>query len=261
MYVPAAEVAQAAGGPPTYAGQPVTRRAGKMGKSLKNSVSPDEMYARYGADTLRLYEMAMGPLNTDRPWRTNDIVGVHRFLQRLWRAIIDQTTGTIRVSDQPLDHESLHHLHRTILIVRKDFEGLRFNTAIARLMELTSHATKLAADNAGLPRAMAEPLVLMVAPLAPHVAEELWTRLGHPESLTYATFPEADGRLATGEVITLPVQINGKTRFTINVSADASDEEIERILRSRQDYAQYTEGLTIQRLIIIPGKIANVVAR
>jgi leucyl-tRNA synthetase len=261
MYVPAAEVVEAAGSTPTYAGQPVTRRAGKMGKSLKNSVSPDEMYARYGADTLRLYEMAMGPLDTDRPWRTNDIVGVHRFLQRLWRAIIDETTGKIRVSNQPLDHESLHHLHRTILIVRKDFEGLRFNTAIARLMELTSHAIKLAADNAGLPRAMAEPLVLMVAPLAPHVAEELWTRLGHAESLTYATFPEADGRLAAGEAITLPVQINGKTRFTINVSTDASKEEIERILRSRQDFAKYTEGLAVQRLIIVPGKIANVVAR
>jgi leucyl-tRNA synthetase len=261
MYVPAAEVAEAAGGTLTHAGQPVTRRAGKMGKSLKNSVSPDEMYARYGADTLRLYEMAMGPLDTDRPWRTNDIVGVHRFLQRLWRAIIDETAGKTRVSDQPLDHESLHHLHRTILIVRKDFEGLRFNTAVARLMELTSHAAKLAADNAGLPRAMAEPLVLMVAPLAPHVAEELWTRLGHAESLTYATFPEADSRLAAGEVITLPVQINGKTRFTISVSADASAEEIERILRSRQDYAQYTEGLAVQRLIIVPGKIASVVAR
>ena len=261
MYVPAAEVVDAAGGTLTYAGQPVTRRAGKMGKSLKNSVSPDEMYARYGADTLRLYEMAMGPLDTDRPWRTNDIVGVHRFLQRLWRAIIDETTGKIRVSDQPLDHESLQRLHRTIMIVRKDFEGLRFNTAIARLMELTSHAVKLAADNAGLPRAMAEPLVLMVAPLAPHVAEELWTRLGHGESLTYAAFPEADDKLAAGEVITLPVQINGKTRFTINVSADASEEEIERLLRSRQDFAQYTEGLAVKRLIIVPGKIANVVAR
>ena len=222
-----------------------------MGKSLKNSVSPDEMYARYGADTLRLYEMAMGPLDTDRPWRTNDIVGVHRFLQRLWRAIIDESTGKIRVSDQPLDHESLQRLHRTIMIVRKDFEGLRFNTAIARLMELTSHAVKLAADNAGLPRAMAEPLVLMVAPLAPHVAEELWTRLGHGESLTYAAFPEADERLAAGEVITLPVQINGKTRFTINVGADASEEEIERLLRSRQDFAQYTEGLAVKRLIIV----------
>jgi leucyl-tRNA synthetase len=261
MYVPAAEVVEAAGGALTYAGQPVTRRAGKMGKSLKNSVSPDEMCARYGADTLRLYEMAMGPLDTDRPWRTSDIAGVHRFLQRLWRAIIDETTGKIRVSDKPLDQDSLQRLHRTIMIVRKDFEGLRFNTAIARLMELTSHAVKLAADSAGLPRAMAEPLVLMVAPLAPHVAEELWTLLGHRESLTYTAFPEADKRLAAEEIITLPVQINGKTRFTITVSADATEEEIERVLHSRQDFAQYTEGLAVKRLIIVPGKIANVVAR
>jgi len=261
MYVPAAEVVEAAGGTLTYAGQPVTRRAGKMGKSLKNSVSPDEMCARYGADTLRLYEMAMGPLDTDRPWRTNDIVGVHRFLQRLWRAIIDETTGKIRVSDKPLDLDSLQRLHRTIMIVRRDFEGLRFNTAIARLMELTSHAVKLAADSAGLPRAMAEPLVLMVAPLAPHVAEELWTLLGHRESLTYTAFPEADKRLAAEEIITLPVQINGKTRFTINVSSDASEEEIEQVLQSRQDFAQYTKGLAVKRLIIVPGKIANVVAR
>jgi leucyl-tRNA synthetase len=108
---------------------------------------------------------------------------------------------------------------------------------------------------------MAEPLVLMVAPLAPHVAEELWARLGHRESLTYAAFPEADDKLAAGQAITLPVQINGKTRFTINVSADASEDEIERLLRSRQDFAQYTEGLAIKRLIIVPGKIANVVAR
>jgi len=261
LYVPAAEVTEAADGALSYAGQPVTRRAGKMGKSLKNSVSPDEIYARYGADTLRLYEMAMGPLDTDRPWHTNDIVGVHRFLQRLWRAMVDETTGATRVSDQPLDRDSLQRLHRAIVTVRKDFEGLRFNTAIARLTELTSHAAKLGAEAGGLPRAMAEPLVLMVAPLAPHVAEELWARLGHGESLTYAPFPEADERLAAGEVATLPVQVNGKTRFTIDVSADAGQEEIDRILRNSNDFTRYTEGLTVTRLIIVPGKIVNVVAR
>ena len=267
-YVPAAEVVTAPDGTLSYAGQPVTRRAGKMGKSLKNSVSPDEMYARYGADTLRLYEMAMGPLDTDRPWHTGDIVGVHRFLQRLWRAIIDESTGKAAVSERPLDQDSLHRLHHTIMIVRKDFDGLRFNTAIARLMELTSHAVKLAADSAGLPaadgtglpRAIAEPLVLMVAPLAPHVAEELWTRLGHDESLTYAAFPQADPGLAAAAVATLPVQVNGRTRFTIEVSADAGGAEIERLLRASQHFARYTEGLTVRRLIIVPGKIANVVA-
>ena len=260
MYVPAAEVVQAADGSLSHAGQPVTRRAGKMGKSLKNSVSPDEMCARYGADALRLYEMAMGPLDTGRPWRTSDIAGVYRFLQRLWRCMIDEATGRVRVADRPLDDQSLQHLHRTIMIVRKDFGELRFNTAIARLMELTNNAAKLAAGE-GLPRAMAEPLVLMVAPLAPHIAEELWNRLGHSESLTHMDFPEADPALAAEHTLTLPVQVNGKTRFTIDVDADAGQQEIERQLRAHPAFAQHTVSLTIQRVVIVPGKIANVVAR
>ncbi|HEX9040484.1 MAG TPA: leucine--tRNA ligase [Trebonia sp.] len=260
MYVPAAEVVQGADGSLSHAGEPVTRRAGKMGKSLKNSVSPDEMYARYGADALRLYEMAMGPLDTGRPWRTSDIAGVYRFLQRLWRAVIDEATGQARVTDRPLDDQSLRRLHRTIMIVRKDFDELRFNTAIARLMELTGHAARLAAGD-GLPRAMAEPLVLMVAPLAPHVAEELWNRLGHTGSLAHTDFPEADAELAAEGTLTLPVQVNGKTRFTIDVSADAGQHEIERQLRTHPAFARHTESLTIQRLVIVPGKIANIVGR
>ena len=258
MYVPAAEVVEAADGSLSHAGQPVTRRAGKMGKSLKNSVSPDEIYARYGADTLRLYEMAMGPLDTGRPWRTSDIAGVYRFLQRLWRSVIDEATGQARVNDQPLDEQSLRRLHRTITIVAKDLEELRFNTAIARLIELAGHAAKLAAGR-GLPRAMAEPLVLMVAPLAPHIAEELWSRLGHRDSLAYADFPDADAELAAEPTLTIPVQVNGKTRFTIEVSADAGQQEIERQLRAHPAFAQHTGSLTIQRLVIVPGKIANIV--
>jgi leucyl-tRNA synthetase len=261
MYVPAAEVVEAEDGTLTYRDGPVSRRAGKMGKSRKNSVSPDDLYQRYGADTLRLYEMAMGPLDTDRPWRTGDVVGVHRFLQRLWRSLIDEATGQTRVGDGRPDGDTLQRLHRTIMIVRKDFEGLRFNTAIARLMELTTHASKVAAKDGALPRALAEPLVLMVAPLAPHVAEELWTRLGHEESLTYAPFPVADAALAAEHTIDLPVQINGKTRFTIEVPADAGKEEVQRRLTAHADYARYTEGATVQRLIIVPGRIANIVAR
>jgi leucyl-tRNA synthetase len=261
IYVPAAEVVEAEDGTLTYQDKPVSRRAGKMGKSLKNSVSPDDIYQRYGADTLRLYEMAMGPLDTDRPWRTNDIVGVHRFLQRLWRSLIDEDTGEIRVGDRQPDDDTLQRLHRTIMIVRKDFEGLRFNTAIARLMELTTHASKVAAKDEAVPRALAEPLVLMVAPLAPHVAEELWARLGHEESLTYAPFPVADEALAAEQTVNLPVQINGRTRFTIDVPADAGKEEIERLLTAHADFAQYTEGVTVQRLVIVPGRIANIVTR
>ncbi len=140
--MPAAEVTQHADGW-AYHGQPVTRRAGKMGKSLKNGVSPDDIYASYGADTLRLYEMAMGPLDADRPWHTDDIIGMHRFLQRLWRLIVDESTGETRPSpdaQEPLDAATTRLLHQTIIAVRDDFAALRFNTAIARIIELTAHA-------------------------------------------------------------------------------------------------------------------------
>ena len=192
IYVPAADVAVAADGSPSYRGRPVTRRSGKMGKSLKNGISPEEMYRRYGADTLRLYEMAMGPLEVDKPWRTDDIVGVHRFLQRLWRSLVDEQTGEPTVSDAPLDTATEHALHATIAAVRRDLGLLRFNTAIARLMELVTVAARISAAERALPRALAEPLVLLVAPLAPHIAEELWAKLGHTGSLAYEPFPEAD---------------------------------------------------------------------
>jgi leucyl-tRNA synthetase len=245
----------------TFGGRPVTRRSGKMGKSLKNGVSPDDIYRRYGADTLRLYEMATGPLEADRPWHTGDIVGVHRFLQRLWRSMISEQTGQVRVSDRALDDETLRRLHQAIMVVRRDFGALRFNTAIARLMELTSRAARITAADGALPRALAEPLVLMVAPLAPHIAEELWRHLGHAASLAHAALPEADQDLAAERAVSLPVQINGKTRFTMQVPAGADREQIERLLTAHQDFALYTAGLKVQRMIIVPGRIASVVAR
>jgi leucyl-tRNA synthetase len=261
MYVPAAEVAQDAEGRLTYHGGPVTRRAGKMGKSLKNSVSPDDIYARYGADTLRLYEMAMGPLDADRPWRTRDIAGVYRFLQRLWRSLINSETGELQVTGTPLDQETLRTLHQAIMVVRDDFEAMRFNTAIARLTELTTRAVRIQARTGTVPRGLAEPLVLMIAPLAPHIAEELWQRLGHEQSLAYAQFPVADEALAAGSSAEIPVQINGKTRFTITVPAAADQQEIERILTEHPGYSRYTRDLTVERLIIVPGKIASIVGR
>ncbi len=261
-YVPAAEVVTGPDGVPRRGGAAVTRRAGKMGKSLKNGVSPDEIYDTYGADTLRLHEMAMGPLETDRPWQTEDIAGMHRFLQRLWRAIIDESTGLAAVTDDGLDDATARALHRTIAAVRADLGGLRCNTAIARLIELTSVAARVAAGDGqphGLPRALAEPLVLMVAPLAPHIAEELWSRLGHPESLAYGPFPVADERLAADQVIRLPVQINSKTRFTLDVPAGAGHAEIESLVRSAPEFARLTRDLPVLRLVIVPGRIANVV--
>ena len=252
QYVPAAEVTREPDGW-VYRGQPVTRRAGKMGKSLKNGVSPDEIYDSYGADTLRLYEMAMGPLDGDRPWHTDDIVGMHRFLQRLWRLIIDETTGETHLGEPPLDPAITRLLHQTIIAVRDDYAALRFNTAIARIIELTGHASRL--DR--VPRALAEPLVLMVAPLAPHVAEELWQRLGHSESLAYEPFPQADPALAAEATVTLPVQVNGKRRFTIEVPAAAGEAEIADLLARHPEFP----GNDVARLVIVPGRIVNVVLR
>ena len=261
QYVHAADVTREPDGPDgwSYRGQPVTRRAGKMGKSLKNGISPDEIYETYGADTLRLYEMAMGPLDGDRPWRTDDIVGMHRFLQRLWRLIVDETTGeTLPIVSDPasgavLDPESTRLLHQTIITVREDYTALRFNTAIARIIELTAHASRLTR----LPRALAEPLVLMVAPLAPHIAEELWQRLGHPGSLAYEPFPPGDLALAAEATVTLPVQVNGKRRFTIEVPAAAGQAEIAELLARHPEFP----GRDVARLVIVPGKIVNVVLR
>ena len=257
LYVPAAEVTRGPDGW-AYRGQPVTRRAGKMGKSLKNGISPDEIYESYGADTLRVYEMVMGPLDGDRPWRTDDIVGMQRFLQRLWRLIVDETTGKTlptasAAAEPPLDPATTRLLHQTITAVREAFAGLRFNTAIARIIELTGHAARL--DR--VPRALAEPLVLMVAPLAPHVAEELWQRLGHPGSLAYEPFPRADPALAAETTVTLPVQVNGKRRFAIEVPAAAGEAEITDVLARHPEYP----GNDVARLVIVPGKIVNVVLR
>ena len=252
QYVPAAEVTRGPEGW-AYRGQPVTRRAGKMGKSLKNGISPDDVYDAYGADTLRLYEMVMGPLDGDRSWQTDGIVGMHRFLQRLWRLIVDEQTGQTLTRPGPLDEATARLMHRTIVTVREDYAALRFNTAIARIIELTGHAGRL--DR--VPRALAEPLVLMVAPLAPHLAEELWQRLGHRSSLAYEPFPQADPALAADASVTLPVQVNGKVRFTIDVPAAAGQAEIADLLAAHPGYPRED----VARLVIVPGKIVSIVLK
>jgi len=260
MYVPAAQVTRDGDGRYLYEGEPVNRRSGKMGKSLKNSVTPDEIFATYGADTLRVYEMAMGPLDADRPWRTDDIVGAHRFLQRLWRNIVSEDTDAVTVvddPDRPLDDEAGRALHRTIAAVRADYSALRFNTGVARLIELTNFVSKRYGGT-GVPRELAESLVLMVAPIAPHIAEELWSRLGHPESLAMAPFPEADPTLLAAASVTLPVQVNGKVRFTLEVPADADEAAVRELLGAREEFAAHTDGRTIKKIIVVPGRIINI---
>jgi leucyl-tRNA synthetase len=260
MYVPAADVVRE-NGSYTYRGEPVSRRLGKMGKSLKNSVTPDEMFAEYGADTLRLYEMATGPLGADRPWQTDDIAGVHRFLQRLWRSMVDELNGELLVDDGALDEDTRRLLHRTIQAVGGHYAGLRFNVAIARLQELLSHVARVASARGALPREIAEPLVLMVAPLAPHIAEELWARLGHAASLAMAPFPQADPALAAEPTVVIPVQVNGRTRLRIEVPAGAGEEQIARLLTGHPELAGYVGDAKVERLVIVPGRIVNVVTR
>jgi len=192
-----------------------------------------------------------------------DVVGMHRFLQRLWRLIIDETTGETRIPADDgapgagamdtvvMDPATVRLLHQTIAAVREDVAALRFNTAIAQIITLTAHASRLPR----VPRTLAEPLVLMVAPLAPHVAEELWQRLGHPSSLAYEPFPQPDPALAADGTVTLPVQVNGKVRFTIDVPAQAGPDEIRAVAGRHPGYPH--EG--VSRLVIVPGKIVNIV--
>ncbi len=242
-----------------YKGEPVTREFGKMGKSLKNVVTPDDIYRDYGADTLRLYEMFMGPLDASRPWSTTDIIGMHRFLQRLWRNVVDEDSGDLRVSDDAADDETRRLLHRTIAAVRDDMAELKFNTAIARLIELNNRLTQVVADRGSAPREVVEPMVLMLAPLTPHVGEELWQRLGRPATLAYEPFPEFDPALLVEDEIEIPVQVNGKVRATIRVPAGISNDALEAAARADERIAALLEGATVRKVIVVPGRLVNFV--
>lgn len=259
-YVEATEVTEVDGGGPSFEGRPVNREFGKMGKSLKNSVTPDEIYRDFGADTLRLYEMSMGPLDTDRPWDTVAIVGSHRLLQRLWRNVVDEETGDLRVSDAEPDDATLTALHRTIAGVTADMDGLRFNTAVAKLTELNNHLTKSIAASGALPRAVAEPLLLMVAPLAPHIAEEMWERLGHTSSLAYEPFPVADPDRLVEDTTTMVVQVNGKVRDRIEVAVGITAEDAERLALASDAVVRHLGGGQPRKVISRPPKLVNVVA-
>ena len=238
----------------TWQGQPVTREFGKIGKSLKNVVSPDEMFEQYGADTLRVYEMSMGPLELSKPWETRAVVGAQRFLQRLWRNVIDEETGALRVVDTPMDDATARALHKTIDAVSKDFPTLGFNTAIARLIELNNALTKLDA----VPREAAEKLVVMVAPLAPHIAEELWQHLGHSESITFEAFPVADPALLVEDTVTCVVQIKGKVRDRLEVPSDITEDALrEQVLALPKVVAATESG--IRTVIVRAPKLVNVV--
>jgi len=258
MYVEAARVEER-DGRFFLDGEEVTRQAGRMGKSRKNAVSPDEVYDAYGADTLRLYEMFMGPLDASRPWNTTDIIGVHRFLQRLWRNVIDEETGEAHVRSEPADLETRRLAHRTIDAVGHDMDELAFNTAIARLFELNNRLTQVVAEEGAAPIEVVEPLVLMVAPLAPHIAEELWGRLGHTESLAFAPFPSADPEYLVDETVEIPISVNGKVRARIVVGVDIDDDALEAAARAEARIADLLADATVRKVVVVGGRLVNFV--
>jgi leucyl-tRNA synthetase len=256
VYVEASEVEEH-DGVFTYHGEPVTREYGKMGKSLKNSVTPDDICTEYGADTLRLYEMFMGPLDVSRAWNTSDIIGVHRFLQRLWRNAVDEDTGVAHVSDLSADDETRRLLHRTIAAVRADMANLRFNTAVARLTELNNRLTAVVARDGSAPREVVEPLVLMTAPLAPHIAEEVWQITGHPATLAYEPFPEADAAWLVEEQVEIGVQVDGKVRARVMVATDADDAAHEAAARADPKVAALLDEKPVRKTIVVRGRLVN----
>ncbi|MCT6776282.1 leucine--tRNA ligase [Streptomyces rubiginosohelvolus] len=253
--VPAAEVEERDGAF-YYEGEKVSRVLGKMGKSLKNAVTPDEICAEYGADTLRLYEMAMGPLDVSRPWDTRAVVGQYRLLQRLWRNVVDEETGEVTVVDTEPGEDTLRALHKAIDGVGQDMAGMRFNTAIAKVTELNNHLTKAGGP---LSRSVAERLVLLIAPLAPHIAEELWRRLGHTDSVVHQDFPVADPAYVVDETVTCVVQIKGKVRARLEISPSITDEELEALALADEAVVAALGGAGIRKVIVRAPKLVNIV--
>jgi len=261
QYVPADEVEEVAAPDGsgevsyTWQGQPVTREYGKMGKSLKNMVTPDDMYEAYGADTFRVYEMSMGPLDDSRPWDTRAVVGSQRFLQRLWRNVVDEDTGELLVTDEPAGEETRRLVAKTIDEVETEMSAMRVNTAIARLIVLNNHLTGLERT----PREAVEPLLLMLAPVAPHIAEELWARLGHEQSLAHEPFPVADPELLVEETVTCVVQVAGKLRDKLEVPVSIDETELERLALAAPGVQRALGDREVRKVIVRAPRLVNVV--
>ncbi len=238
----------------------VDARAYKMSKSRNNVINPDEVVNQYGADSMRLYEMFMGPLEATKPWSMRGVEGVYRFLGRVWRLLIDDRAEelTLAASVQPVepDRDTLRKLHQTIKKVTEDLDAMRFNTAIAAQMEFVNHLTKLEVR----PRCVLEPLVLLLSPFAPHLAEELWSALGNAGTLAYEPWPPYDDDLTREDTIEVPVQINGKLRSKLLVPADSDEETLRTKALADEHIRELLKGKQVRKVIVVPGKLVNIVA-
>lgn len=230
----------------------------KMSKSLGNVVNPDEVVKEFGADSLRLYEMFMGPLEASKPWNMSGVEGVYRFLGKVWRAIVDEETGAVvpAIQDAEASEETLRLLHQTIKKVGGDVEGFAFNTAISQMMICINHIGKLEVR----PRSVIEQFVQVVSPFAPHLCEELWEKLGHSERLAYHAWPDFDPELLKEKEIELAVQVLGKIKDRIVVPADASEDDIKEAALASEKVQAAIEGKTIRKVIVIKSRLVNIVA-
>ena len=225
----------------------------KMSKSMYNVVNPDMIVERYGADTLRLYEMFLGPLEQSKPWDTNGIDGVHRFLRKLWG--LYYSTDGLRVTDTPATKEELKSLHKLIRKVTQDVEQFSFNTSVAAFMICINELQGLKTAS----REVLQPLLILLAPFAPHIAEELWHAIGEETTIVAAQWPEYDEKLLVEDSFKYPVSFNGKTRFTIELPREASQDEIREAVLSADEAQKWLEGKTPKKVIIVPGRIINIV--
>ena len=227
----------------------------KMSKSMFNVVNPDMICDTYGADTLRLYEMFLGPLEQSKPWDTKGIDGVNRFLKKVWRLFYDRN-GLI-VTDEKATADELKALHKLIGKVRTDIEAFSFNTAVSAFMIAVNELTDLKCSK----KEILEPLVILLSPFVPHIAEELWQVLGHEDSITYAAFPEYVEAYTIENNCTYAVSFNGKTRFTVELPLDMPREEVDAHVRSLEQTAKYVGEGNIVKVIVVPGKIVNIVVK
>jgi leucyl-tRNA synthetase len=231
----------------------------KMSKSRGNVINPDAVVDKYGADTLRIYEMFMGPLERDKPWSTTAIEGSFRFLQRVYRTFADDNSdGTLKIlyTDATPSDEDLKITHKTIQKVTEDIENLRFNTAISQMMIWVNHMTKLPVK----PKACLKPFVQLLNPFAPHIAEELWEMLGEKSLLTYEPWPLHDPKLAKDDVITIAIQVMGKTRGTVDIAPGSDQALVEKLAKEIPQVANQLSGKEIRKVIFVKDKILNFVA-
>jgi leucyl-tRNA synthetase len=225
-----------------------------MSKSKFNTVNPDDIVGRYGADTFRMYEMFLGPVEMSKPWDTKGIEGVHRFLKKLWRLFFDEQKGNL-VTEKEASPEELKVLHRTIKKIEEDTERFSYNTAVSTFMVCVNELTDLKCHKKGI----LEPLLILLTPYAPHISEELWHQLGNTSSVLDASFPKLEEKYLVETTKEYPVSVNGKLRTTINIDLNAAQQQVEEIVLGNPVVQKWIEGKPPKRIIYVKGKMVNVV--